>query len=391
MNTPGKKKFKFPLSFNSWDKKEIKAINDVIKTNRFTMGKFVKKFENNFSKFIGSKYSVLVNSGSSANLLMVASLFYKKKNFLKKGDEVIVPALSWSTTYYPLYQYGLKIKFVDIDLITLNYDLTELSKAISYKTKVIMAVNILGNSNNFFEIKKLIKKKNIILVEDNCESLGSKLKNKFTGTFGLLGTTSCYFSHHLNTIEGGVIHTDDKELYQIILSLRAHGWTRDLPEKNLLQNKFKNSFYNQFNFILPGYNLRPIEFTGAIGVEQLKKLPKMITQRRKNAEVFKNSLKDHKDFIIQEEIGQSSWFGFSIIIKKNSSYTRDKLIKNLNNLGFECRPIVAGNFVRNKAFKYFNSEISGKLKNAEYVHKNGVYIGNSSISLENALILLKKL
>lgn len=285
----------------------------------------------------------------------------------------------------------MKLKFVDINLDTLNYDLKELKKAITVKTKLVMAVNLLGNSNDFDQIKSFIRAKKIYLVEDNCESLGAEFNNKKTGTFGLIGTHSSYFSHHINTIEGGIISTNDRELYQIMLSLRAHGWTRNLPSKNLLTNKKKKSFYNHFNFILPGYNLRPIEFTAAIGLEQLKKLPKMLKQRRKNAQLFVQEFKDHKDFIIQKEIGKSSWFGFSIIIRKNSKYKRPLLLKKLSSLGFECRPIVAGNFVRNKAFKYLNSSIFGNLKNAEYVHKNGIYIGNHSHSLLSAVEALKKI
>ena len=168
--------YKFPLSHDSWDHEEKEAIFEVVKDGFFTMGKKVKKFEEEFSSYVGSKYSVMVNSGSSANLLMVASLFYTKDNKikLKRGDEVIVPAVSWSTSYYPLYQYGLKIKFVDIDLDTLNYDLKKLKTAVTDKTKVILAVNLLGNPNDFKEIKKIINKKDIVLIEDNCESLGAE-------------------------------------------------------------------------------------------------------------------------------------------------------------------------------------------------------------------------
>ena len=183
----------------------------------------------------------MVNSGSSANLLMIASLFYTKhkKKKLKRGDEVIVPAIGWSTTYYPLQQYGLKLKFVDVDLHTLNFDISKLTKAINKKTKLILAVNVCGNSNEFSKILKLIKNKNILLLEDNCESLGSIYKNKKTGSFGLMSSSSFYYSHHISTIEGGMISTDDKELYQILLSLRSHGWIRDLPNKNLIKNKSK--------------------------------------------------------------------------------------------------------------------------------------------------------
>ena len=239
---------KYPLTSDTWGCEELAAIKDVMDSNQYTMGREVRKFEINFAEYFKTKYAVMVNSGSSANLLAVASLFYKKDNFLKKGDEVIVPAISWSTTYYPLQQYGLKLKFVDIDKETLNFKLSSLKRAISPKTKLIFAVNVLGNSNEFQEINKMIEKKNIILLEDNCEALGAKYKGRFTGTFGLMGTNSFFFSHHISTMEGGMINTDDEELYHILLSLRAHGWTRNLPKTNLITGtKSEFPFEESFN------------------------------------------------------------------------------------------------------------------------------------------------
>ena len=379
--------YKFPLSCDSWDHEELEAISQVVKDRFFTMSTKVKKFEEEFSDYIGSKYSIMVNSGSSANLLMVASLFYTSdhKKRLKRGDEVIVPAVSWSTTYYPLYQYGLKIKFVDIDIETLNYDLGKLKFAVSNKTKVILAVNLLGNPNNFTEIKKIIGNKDILIIEDNCESLGAEFGNKKTGTIGLLGTFSFFFSHHISTMEGGMIITDDQELYHILLSLRAHGWTRNLPAENLVSNKLKNDFEEAFRFVLPGYNVRPIEMSGAIGSIQLKKLPKFVSQRRRNADLFLNKMKEYDHLIVQREIGKSSWFGFSLIIKPGSNKNRKDLLKLLNCIGFECRPIVAGNFTNSEVVKYFDSEISDDLPNANWIDKNGLFIGNHQNDMTEAI------
>ena len=382
--------YKFPLSYDSWDHQEKEAIFEVVKDGFFTMGKKVKKFEEEFSSYVGSKYAVMVNSGSSANLLMVASLFYTKDNKikLKRGDEVIVPAVSWSTSYYPLYQYGLKIKFVDVDLDTLNYDLKKLKKAVTDKTKVILAVNLLGNPNDFKEIKKIINKKDIILIEDNCESLGAEFENKKTGTIGLLGTFSFFFSHHISTMEGGMIVTDNEELYHILLSLRAHGWTRNLPENNLVAKKTKNNFDESFRFVLPGYNLRPLEMSGAIGSIQIQKFPNFLVQRKINAEIFLDKMKKYNDIITQKEIGSSSWFGFSLVIKPDSNRLKEDLVKLLNKTGFECRPIVAGNFARNEVVKYFNSENVDDLKNADLIDKNGLFIGNHHINMKEALTSL---
>ena len=372
---------KYPLASSTWDEKEIEAINSVIAKDMYTMGEGVKQFEDDFSKFFGSKYSVMVNSGSSANLIAVAALFYTKEPKLKRGDEVIVPAVSWSTTFYPLYQYGLKLKFIDVDLHTLNFDLEQLKAAISDKTKMILAVNLLGNPNDFDAIKEIIGNRDILLMEDNCESMGATYKGKFTGTFGIMGTFSTFYSHHMATMEGGVVCTDDEELYHILLCLRAHGWTRHLPKENKISNKSDNWFEESFRFLLPGYNVRPVEMSGVIGIEQLKKLPAFLEQRRKNAELFVSLFNDNPTFYIQKEIGNSSWFGFSLIIKPNANVDRLAIVKKLEENGIDCRPIVTGDFTKNEVLKYFDYEIFGKVKNANYLDTKGLFVGNHQIDL----------
>lgn len=378
----------YKLATSTWDEKEIEAIQSVIESDLYSMGPKVEKFEKDFADFFGSKYAVMCSSGSTANLLMVAALFYTKNPYLKRGDEIIVPTVSWSTTYFPLQQYGLKLKFVDIDIDTLNYDLTELKKAITENTKAIMAVNLLGNSNDFNEIHKLILGRNIVLIEDNCESMGAKFNNKFTGTFGLMGTFSSFFSHHIATMEGGVVITDDEELYHVLLCIRAHGWTRNLPEKNHVSNKSEDWFEESFKFVLPGYNVRPLEMSGAIGIEQLKKLPSFIKQRRKNAELFIQLFSNNKKFIIQQEIGESSWFGFSLIINDNSK--RSEIIKLLTESNIDCRPIVTGDFTQNPVLKYFDYEIMGELPNSKKIHNDGFFVGNSHLDLTKDLNYLNE-
>lgn len=372
---------KYPLASSTWDEKEIEAINGVIAKDMYTMGEGVKQFEDDFAKFVNSKYAVMVNSGSSANLIAVAAMFYTKNPKLKRGDEVIVPAVSWSTTYYPLYQYGLKLKFVDVDLHTLNFDLEQLKLAVTENTKMILAVNLLGNPNNFDEINEIIGTRNIILMEDNCESMGAEFKGKQTGTFGLVGTFSTFFSHHMATMEGGLIVTDDEEMYHVMVCLRAHGWTRHLPKENKISNKSDNWFEESFRFLLPGYNVRPVEMSGVIGVEQLKKLPSFLDQRRKNAELFVSLFKDNKDFYIQKDIDNSSWFGFSFIIKPESKLNRSDIVKALEENHIDCRPIVTGDFTKNEVLKYFDCEIFGEMKNAQYLDKNGFFVGNHQIDL----------
>lgn len=374
----------YELASSSWDNKELEAIQAVIKTDNYTMGDCVKQFEIDFAKFTQNKYCVMVNSGSSANLLAIAALFYKKEKPLKRGDEVIVPAVSWATTYYPLYQYGLKLKFVDVDLETLNFNIEELRKAVTDKTRLIFAVNLLGNPNDFDEINNIIKGKDIYLLEDNCESLGGLYKNKQLGSIGLMGTYSTFFSHHMATMEGGLIGTDDEELYHLLLSLRSHGWTRHLPKENKLCVKSDFSFDESFRFILPGYNVRPIEMMGAIGIEQLKKLPDFLKYRRKNAEYFQKLFKDDSRFIIQREIETSSWFGFSFIIK-DKNLKREDIIKKLTKANIDTRPIVAGNFARKEVVKWFDYEIFGGLKNADAIDKYGFFVGNHQFDIQDKL------
>ena len=368
---------KYSLAESSWDKEELAAIQKVIESDRFSMGPFVEDFEQAFAKHFGSKYAVMVNSGSSANLLAVAALFYTKENKLKRGDEVIVPAVSWSTTYYPLYQYGLKLKFVDIDKETLNFDLDALESAVTDKTRMIMTVNLLGNSNDFDRINEIIGKKDIILLEDNCESMGAKFKGKLAGTFGKMGMFSTFFSHHMSTMEGGMIVTDDKELYHIMLSTRSHGWTRTLPRENLVTGtKSDFDFDEAFKFVLPGYNLRPLEMSGAIGIEQLKKLDMFVENRRRNAAYFFKKFNGHKYLDIQKETEESSWFGFALIIKEKSPFSRGELVQHLQKYDIDCRPIVTGNFAKNEVVKFFDYEVHNKLSNADHIDAFGFFVGN---------------
>ena len=381
----------YPLATSSWDDKELQAIQSVIDRDSYTMGDSVAQFEQDFAKFINRKYCVMVSSGSAANLIATAALFYTKNPMLKRGDEVIVPAVSWSTTYFPLQQYGLKLKFVDIDLYTLNYDLDALESAITVNTKMIMVVNLLGNPNDFDTINTLIKGKDIVVFEDNCESLGAEYKDKQTGTFGVMGTFSTFFSHHMATMEGGFVTTDNEELYHILLSLRAHGWTRNLPQQNNVSNKSDDWFEESFRFILPGYNVRPVEMSGAIGVEQLKKLPYFLKQRRENAKLFVELFKNHSDFTIQKDIDNSSWFGFSLIIKPGSNLKRKNVIRKLQENKIDCRPIVTGNFTRNEVMKFFDYEVHQELKNADYLHENGFFVGNSQVDLKNKINYLKEI
>ena len=377
---------KYNLVAPNWDGQEIEAINRVVKSGYFTIGKNVEEFEKQFSKKQNIKYSVMVNSGSSANLLSIYSLFFLKKNPLKKGDEVIVPALSWSTTYAPLAQLGLKIRIIDIDMETLNVNFDLLKKNLTQRTKLVIAVSILGNPAELFKINDLCKKKNIHLMEDNCESLGAKLYGKNTGTFGLVNTNSFFFSHHINTIEGGMVSTDSEEIYHNLLCLREHGWTRRLPNSKFYK---KSTNYEDYNFVLPGFNLRPTEINAAIGLVQLKKLKMFINTRRRNMKLFHKLFSNDKHFYIQKENGYSSSFAFTFVLKDEYKNLRNKIINKLRKNGVEFRLITGGCISLHPYIDKFDYK-STSLKNTEYIHKYGFFTGNHPKDLTQELEKLKR-
>ena len=368
----------YRLSDDTWDEKESEAIDRVLASGRFSMGERVAEFEKAFAEKFGVRYALMVSSGSAANLLAAAGLVYSGR--LHKGDEVIVPAVSWSTTYFPLYQMGLKLRFVDIDRETLNMDVHKLEAAITEKTRLVCLVNLLGNPNDFDSVKRICADKNIIIMGDNCESLGAEYKGRKAGTFGLVGTFSTFYSHHLCTMEGGVTVTDDEELYHYMLSIRAHGWTRNLPRDSKIYQKSENDFYESFNFIVPGFNLRPLEMEGAAGLEQLGKMDGIIAQRRENAAYFRERMREIPGARIQKEIGESSWFGFAVVLEGENAGKRDRVVRELSAKGIEVRPIVAGNFTRNRVIGYMDYSIHGSLEAADEIHDNGFFVGNHSKS-----------
>ena len=371
----------YPLASTTWGEDEISAIQEVIESGRFTMGEQVSLFEKEFAAYIGSKYAVMLNSGSSANLALLAASRYRKTPLLHPGDEVLVPAVSWSTTYYPVNQLGGRLKFVDVNPNTLNIDVLKLQEAITPATKAIFVVNLLGNPADWDEIKNIAQQNDLLLLEDNCESLGAVLGGKKTGTFGFGGTFSTFFSHHISTMEGGLVVTDDESLFHTLKSVRAHGWTRDLPDVNHVHNKTGSHWDDLFRFVLPGYNLRPLEMEAAIGRIQIRKLDSFVQIRRENAKHFISLMKRLPGFRVQEENGESSWFGFSLILEGKLTNRRSELIAILNEEAIESRPIVTGNFTRNPVIEHLDYVPFGALPGADEVHDQGLFIGNHHFTL----------
>ncbi len=375
----------YELARSSWGPEEIEAIEEIVKKGFFTMGENVRTFEEQFARKFGARYAVMVNSGSSANLVGIAALFFKKDRPLQRGDEAIVPAISWATTYHPLQQYGLKLRFVDVDLETLNMDVSMLEKALTPKTRMVVAVNILGNPCALDVLRTFCDRHGLILFEDNCESMGATLNGKQCGTFGDIGTFSFFFSHHISTMEGGIAITNDTETCHLMRSIRAHGWTRDIPADSPVFEKKDQDFFEAYRFILPGYNVRPLELSGAIGIRQLEKLDRMVETRRKNAALFQDLFRGDDRFILQKENGRSSWFAFTVILNPKQGLNRKKIMESLKAADIGYRVITGGNFLRHDAIKYFDYEVVGEIKNADIAHDWGFFVGNHPVDLSEQI------
>ena len=271
---------RYLLADSTFNEDEINAAKAVLDSGRLTMGPEVAAFEKEFATWIGAPHAVMVNSGSSANLLMVDALLRPSKGrpTLQAGDEVLVPALAWPTTVWPLLQLGLVPVFTDIDPITLAIDVKSAASCVTNKTKAMFLIHVLGQTADMRAIMDFCERHKLLLLEDVCESLGAYDQRQHTGTFGRMGSFSGYFSHHISTIEGGLIVTADVNLYNDLKSLRSHGWIRDRSDRDEWARN-NVDIDPRFMFIMPGYNVRPTEIHAAIGRVQLKKLDSMIAAR----------------------------------------------------------------------------------------------------------------
>ena len=371
----------YPLAYSTWGKEEIEAIQKVIDTDMYTMGKHVKQFEQEFAKQFGSQNAVMVNSGSSANLLMLSLLKWKYK---LKGD-IIVPVVGWATTYFPIVQNGFVINFVDVDPNTWNINVNKIEEAITPNTCAIMPVNLLGNSCEYAKIIGLCKEYNLLLIEDNCESMGAKYHNSYTGTIGLAGSFSFFFSHHIQTMEGGMVLCKNKDDADYMRSMRAHGWVRDLPDDSHLYKKTGNAFNDNFIFATPGYNIRPLEMSGAIGTEQLKKWNNIMETRLANKKLFISLFKDKPWCRIQKEVGTSSWFTFGMVLDGELKGRRAEVINALDKAGIQNRPLASRNFLKQPVMRDLNYITNSKYEAADDIHDNGFFVGNGSQHIKEGI------
>ena len=382
----------FPLKDSTFRNKDLIEGIKVILSKDVTMSKVTKKFEKIFSKKIKIPFSLMVNSGSSANLLAIQCLINPyRKNRLKRGDEVLIPTICWSTSLWPIIQCGLKPVFVDVDKENFNINLKDLEKKISKKTKALMLIHVLGVSANMDKLMKILKKKRIMLIEDTCESIGAKYKNKFLGTFGDFSTFSFYFSHQISSVEGGMICCKSKEDENIIKSLRSHGWAKDLSNQKNIEKRF-NKINKKFLFINSGFNLRPTDIQAAIGLSQFKSLNNFIIVRKKNRDKIIKILEkdkrweDQVSFVKNDKHVSPSWFGLSMLINKKFKRNKKIIIDRLDKLGIENRPIIGGNFLKQPALRKYNlKQNSNNFPNANHVHEYGLFVG-----LKNKILTLSE-
>lgn len=380
---------RYPLLENAFSKKDLKIGIQVLKSGKITMSDKTSLFEKNFAKKNKSNYAIMVNSGSSANLLSIAAACNPlRPNYLKKNDEVLIPAVCWSTSLWPIVQYGLKPVFVDIDLTDLNMSIIDLKNKITSKTKAIMCVHLLGLSSNMTGIMKIAKRKKLIVIEDTCESLGSKFKTKNLGNFGDFGTYSFYYSHQITSGEGGMIVCKNNFDYNLLKCLRSHGWSRNTSFHKYYKKKYKN-LDDRFLFINSGYNLRPLDINAAIAQNQYKRLNSFIKIRSLNRNLIINNLLKHKKwnnqfiFILPKKNIKPSWFGLPILINEKVKINKKKFLKFLDDEGIENRPIVSGNFLNQPAIKLYNLRTKGKFKNSEIIQNRGFFIGLHTKKLSN--------
>lgn len=347
-----------------------------------SMGHECEKFEKKFSEFQGRKHSVFVTSGSAANLLLIQSLINIGK--LKIGDSIGVSSLTWATNIMPLIQFGLNPILIDCEIDTLNISLNEVKKN---NIVALFITNALGFSSDIDEIKKYCDEKKILLIEDNCESLGTEYKNIKLGNFGIASTFSFFVGHHLSTIEGGMICTDDDELHKHLLISRAHGWTRNLPEeyKNNIENSSADDiFYEKYKFYELAFNARPTEINGFIGNVQMNYIDKIIEIRESNFKKINEHITNNPDLINlnTEKLNKISNFGIPFIFKDKIKFNKYKELFEKNKV--EIRPIISGNMQKQPFFKK-HIDATFSCPNADFIHENGFYCGNNPELTEDEL------
>lgn len=379
-----KRMTRIPLNKNTLGVEEINAAKAALDSGQLTMGDRCREFERAFAHYLGVDHAVMVNSGSSANLL---ALFAMANPLVPTGEalpprilpgsEIIVPALTWSTTIWPVIQAGAKPVFVDCDPATLQMDPKAIEAAITPATSAIVVVHVLGGAVDAAEIAEIARRHRLWFFEDTCESLGVDWQGKKVGTFGQLASFSFYFSHHITTIEGGMVVTQDARLADLLRAMRAHGWVRHMDAAADIAKEHPH-IDPRFLFITTGFNLRPTEVNGAIGLEQLKRLDGFNDNRRRIARSLDQGLAGlqqagHISLITHDPRVKPAPFGYTVLCRSREA--RDGLVRHLEAASIETRPVICGNLVRQPALAHFDYRVSGELAGADRVMDCGLYWG----------------
>jgi CDP-4-dehydro-6-deoxyglucose reductase, E1 len=380
---PAPEPLHFPLVDSSYDNQEIISCMATLLSGQLTMGAKVRQFEEQFAAYCGARYAVMVNSGSSANLLALSVLTNPlRRVHLRPGDKVAVPAVCWSTSLWPVIQTGLVPVLVDVDPGTLNLSIPSLQAALrQHDLKAVLMVHVLGNSTELPALLEIVDRHGLLLMEDTCESLGTTYDGRMLGTLGSFGTFSFYFSHHMTTIEGGMVLAETDEDYDLLKCLRAHGWSRE--QSNRAELERANSHIDpRFLFVNVGYNLRPMEIQAAFGLEQLKRLDEMNRQRRANVQRIRAAFARHPRWRGQLQFPEATaqldacWFGFPFLVDPALDLDYRKFTASLLRNGVDTRPIVSGNMALQPAVKHFGIELGmGPFTGAQAVHDRGLFIG----------------
>lgn len=365
--------------YNESDTKN-KLVNFVQNAEILSFGPECQKFEQNFAEWQGRDHCVFVNSGSSANLAVIQALLNLGR--LQRGDKVGFSALTWSTNAMPLIELGLRVVPIDVELDTLNVSSAMLKKTLeTTDIKMMFITNLLGFCDDIDEIQQICEEKGIILVEDNCESLGTVYKGKKLGNYGLASTFSFYVGHHMSTIEGGAICTDDEELSTMVSLVRAHGWDRNLAEKQQqairTKHNVNSSFYSRYTFYDLGYNLRPTEINGFIGNTQVPYLDEIVSVREDTFKKFAEAIYGQSDLFYPvkfDHLDIVSNFAVPVVCK--SQEIRDRLVEECDGI-VELRPIVGGDMTKQPFFAKYGSDVVLENSNAGLIHEQGLYFGNN--------------
>jgi CDP-6-deoxy-D-xylo-4-hexulose-3-dehydrase len=369
---------RIPLIAPSYGWEEVWEAIDSMLSTQVTMGAKVKRFEAAFADYLGVKHAVMVNSGSSANLLALSVLANPRSpRLLLPGDEVITPAVTWVTTVFPIINVGAVPVLVDVDPVTFNIDIAEVERALSPRTRAIMPVHLLGNPCDMRAILDIARRHDLLVIEDCCEAHGAAIGGRRVGGFGDLATFSFFFTHHVATIEGGMVVTNDDALGELARALRAFGWVRDLHDREELARRHAD-IDPRFLFVNTGYNFKPTELQAAFGIHQMSRLNGFIAARRANAEFWGRKLSQIDDLRLQHERRGTThtWFGYPLSVLPGARFSRAELIAFLESRGLETRPIVAGNVAEQPALSLFPHRAVGDLSNSRLIHRNSLYFGN---------------